>query len=62
MKRRGFKDREIAQRLADEGFTAYKPQSVGARYARINRKVQERNEKLLDLELIDWHEGEVRGS
>ncbi|GAB7339431.1 hypothetical protein MBLNU457_6063t1 [Dothideomycetes sp. NU457] len=58
LKRRGFKDREIAQRLADEGFTAYKPQSVGARYARINRKVQERNEELLDLELIDWHEGE----
>ena len=60
MKRQGFKDHEIAQRLTDEGLTSYKPQSVAARYKRINRKIQARNENLLDRELIDWEQGEVQ--
>ena len=61
MKSQGFKDHEISKRLTNEGLTAYKPQSVAARYKRINRKIQERNEELLDRQLIDWEEGEVQG-
>jgi len=59
MKRQGYRDEDIVTRLVDQGFTEYKPPSISSRYSRICRKMQERNEELLDEELTDWHDGEV---
>jgi len=59
MKRQGHRDEAVVARLVNQGLTAYKPQSITARYARIKKKMQQSNEELLDAELTDWHEGEV---
>jgi len=59
MKRQGYRDPDIVKRLEDEGLTSYKQTSISSRYVRIKKKMQEKNEELLDEELTDWHEGEV---
>ena len=59
MKQKGYNDLTIAERLRAQGFTKYEPRSVSCRWARIRKKTQEYEEKLLDEELTDWHVGEV---
>lgn len=60
MKNAKYLEKDIAQRLADEGRIKYNAKTIGTRLARIRRKLQERNDKLLDEELTDWHDGDVR--
>lgn len=60
MKNAKYLEKDIAQRLADEGRIKYNAKTIGTRLARIRKKLQERNDKLLDAELTDWHDGDVR--
>lgn len=62
MKNAKYLEKDIARRLADEGRIKYNVKTVGTRLARIRKKMQERNDELLDEELTDWHDGDVRES
>ena len=59
MKQQGYTDDAVAKYLVDQGLTKYKTQSVGSRFTRIKKVLQQKNEELLDEELTDWHDGEV---
>lgn len=59
MKNAKYLEKDIAQRLINEGRTKYNAKTIGTRYARIRKKLEERNDQLLDEELTDWHEGDV---
>lgn len=60
MKEAKYLEKDIAQRLIDEGRINYNPKTIGTRWSRIRRAMQERQDKLLDAELTDWHDGDVR--
>ena len=60
MKNAKHLEKDIAQRLADEGRIAYNPKTIGTRHARIMRALQQQQDDLLDAELTDWHDGDVR--
>lgn len=59
MKNAKYLEKDIAQRLVDEGRIKYNAKTIGTRLARIRKKLQERNDELLDQELTDWHDGDV---
>jgi hypothetical protein len=59
MKQARYQEKEIAQRLIDEGRTHYHPKTIGTRWARLKKVMQERNDELLDQDLTDWHDGDV---
>lgn len=59
MKNAKYLEKDIAQRLVDEGRIKYNAKTIGTRLARIRRKLQGRNDELLDQELTDWHDGDV---
>lgn len=59
MKNAKFKEREIAQRLRDEGRTNYNNKTIGTRNSRLQKKLQEKQDADLDAELTDWHDGDV---
>lgn len=59
MKNARYLERDIAQRLADEGRIKYSEKTIGTRWTRIKRKLQERHDELLDQDLTDWHDGDV---
>ncbi|KAK5940226.1 hypothetical protein PMZ80_007646 [Knufia obscura] len=58
MKQAKYLKKDIAQRLIDEGRIKYNAKTIGTRWARLKKKLQERNDELLDAELTDWHEGD----
>lgn len=60
MKQAKYQEKEIAQRLIDEGRTNYHAKTIGTRWARLKRVLQARNDDLLDQDLTDWHEGDVK--
>ena len=57
MKQARYQEKDIAQRLIDEGH--YHPKTIGTRWARLKKVMQVRNDELLDADLTDWHEGDV---
>ena len=59
MKQAKYQEKEIAQRLIDEGRTNYHPKTIGTRWARLKKAMQVRNDELLDQDLTDWHDGDV---
>lgn len=59
MKHAKYLEKDIAKRLEDEGRTKYNSKTIGTRWARIKKKLQEKNDTLLDAELTDWHDGDV---
>ena len=60
MKQARYQEREIAQRLRDEGRINYNSKTIGTRWTRICLALQKRQDEMLDAELTDWHEGDVR--
>ncbi|KKY17681.1 hypothetical protein UCRPC4_g05314 [Phaeomoniella chlamydospora] len=58
MKQARYLEKDIAERLAAEGRTSYMPKTIGTRWARIKRVLQDRQDDLLDEEMSDWHEGD----
>lgn len=59
MKNAKYLEKDIAQRLIDEGRVAYNPKTIGTRWARLKKALEQRHDELLDAELSDWHEGDV---
>lgn len=62
MKEARFLERDIAQALVDQGRIAYNPKTIGTRWRRIKAKLQKRQDDLLDADLTDWHDGDVRAT
>ena len=60
MKQKNFSDRDVAQKLVSEGRINYDRKTIATRWARLRKALSEREDQLLDDELTDWHEGEVR--
>lgn len=60
MKEAGYSTKEIAEYLRKEsnGEVDYDPKTIGTRYTRINKLLEEQAEQRIDDELTDWHEGE----
>ena len=59
MKQAKYQEKEIAQRLIDDGRTHYHAKTIGTRWARLKKAMQARNDELLDQDLTDWHDGDV---
>lgn len=60
MKQAKYLEKDIAARLVAEGRTSYQAKTIGTRWSRIKRVLQQRQDELLDQDLTDWHEGDVR--
>lgn len=60
LKQQGYSDEYVAQRLMDESRVRYVPKTVGSRWLRLRKALQEAEDEKLDDELSDWHVGEVR--
>ncbi|KAI7548422.1 hypothetical protein KC331_g4418 [Hortaea werneckii] len=58
LKQQGYSDEYVAQRLMDEGRVRYVPKTVGSRWLRLRKALQEAEDEKLDDELSDWHVGE----
>jgi hypothetical protein len=59
MKNAKYLEKDIADRLIQEGRTKYNPKTIGTRWARLKRALQQAQEEKLDDELTDWHDGDV---
>ena len=60
MKQTRHTQQEIADRLKAEGRVVYNPKSIDGRWARLKKVLRDKNDELLDAEMTDWHEGDVR--
>lgn len=59
LKQLGHSDEVVSSMLVDEGRIRYVPKTIGSRYQRLRRVVEDKEDERLDDELSDWHEGEV---
>jgi hypothetical protein len=59
LKQQGYSDSSIAEMLRQEGRTRYVDKTIGSRFLRIRKLLQEKEDERLDDELSDWHAGEV---
>lgn len=59
MKNAKYLEKDIAERLTQEGRINYHPKTIGTRWARIKKVLQRVQDQMLDSELTDWHEGDV---
>lgn len=55
-----YPEKEIYKRLVDAGKTHYSQKTIATRYCRLKKMLERHNEEMLDAELTDWHEGDVR--
>jgi len=60
LKQVGYSDEYVVQKLIDEGRIRYQAKTVGSRWQRLKKVLDEVEEQRLDDEMSDWHEGEVR--
>ncbi|KAF2165846.1 hypothetical protein M409DRAFT_24132 [Zasmidium cellare ATCC 36951] len=58
LKRQGFTDEQVSQKLKDEGRIQYEAKTVGSRWMRLKKLLMQQEDERLDDELSDWHEGE----
>ena len=61
MKQARYQEKDIAQRLRDEGRINYNSKTIGTRWTRLCKALQKQQDELLDGEVTDWHDGDVRG-
>jgi hypothetical protein len=59
LKKAKYTNEYIAEELRKNGLVPYDGKTVGSRYIRIMRKIEEREAQRLEDELTDWEEGEV---
>ena len=62
MKQQEFTNKQVADRLIAEGRTRYNEKTIYSRYLRIKRALEVQRDEMLDEDLTDWHEGEVRNA
>ncbi len=60
MKGLGYRDEAVRDRLISEGRIRYEAKTISTRYIRIKRVLAAQEERILDEELSDWHDGDVR--
>jgi hypothetical protein len=58
LKEQGYSNEAVCKQLAREGRINYDKKTVGSRYLRLKNAIFEREEKRLEGELTDWHDGE----
>ena len=59
MKEARYREKDIADRLKEEGRISYNSKTIGTRWVRIRRVLQQRQDELMDAQLADWHNGDV---
>lgn len=59
LKQQSYSDEYVANKLREEGRTRYVGKTVGSRWLRLRKILEERDDERLDDELSDWHVGEV---
>lgn len=62
LKQLGYSDEYVSNKLIEEGRIRYVPKTIGSRYLRLRKALEEAEDNKLDDELTDWHVGEVRNS
>ena len=62
LKQQGWSDEYVARKLAEEGRIRYVGRTVGSRWLRIRKALEAKEEEILEDEMSDWHDGEVRQS
>jgi len=60
MKQEKYTDKEVVERLIKEGRTKYHHKTISSRWVRLKRVLAAHEDELLDAQLTDWHEGDVR--
>lgn len=60
LKQQSYTDDAVATKLAEEGRMRYKATTVGSRWARLKKLLEEKEDQKLDDELTDWHVEDVR--
>jgi len=60
LKEHGYSDQQVVDELRRQGRTKYDRKTINSRTVRIKRAIAARQDELLEEELTDWHEGEVR--
>ncbi|KAI5360796.1 hypothetical protein Slin15195_G087120 [Septoria linicola] len=58
LKQQSYSDEYVANKLREEGRTRYVGKTVGSRWLRLRKVLEERDDERLDDELSDWHVGE----
>jgi len=59
LKQQGYSDEYVAQKLIQEGRIRYVPKTVGSRWLRLRKALEQAENEKLDDELSDWHVEEV---
>ena len=59
LKQQGYTDEYISQKLIQEGRIRYVPKTVGSRWLRLRKTLEDAEEEKLDDEMSDWHVDEV---
>lgn len=58
LKQLGHSDDFVASKLVEEGRIRYVGKTIGSRYLRLRKVLEDKEDERLDDELSDWHEGE----
>ncbi|KAF2210615.1 hypothetical protein CERZMDRAFT_99232 [Cercospora zeae-maydis SCOH1-5] len=58
LKQQSYSDEHVAAKLREEGRIRYVPKTVGSRWLRLRKVLEQREDERLDDELSDWHVGE----
>lgn len=59
LKQQGYGDEYVSSKLIQEGRIRYVPKTVGSRWIRLRKALEQAENEKLDDELSDWHVGEV---
>lgn len=59
LKKQGYKDDYIANKLVEEGRQKWSVKRISNRYAKLKKVVDRKEEERLDDELLDWRIGEA---
>ncbi|KAK4547750.1 hypothetical protein LTR36_000708 [Oleoguttula mirabilis] len=55
LKQQGYSDEYVAQKMIQEGRIRYVPKTVGSRWLRLRKALEQAESEKLDDELTDWH-------
>ncbi|KAK5676132.1 hypothetical protein LTS10_011422 [Elasticomyces elasticus] len=58
LKQQGYADEYVANKLISEGRIRYQAKTVGSRWLRLRKALEQKENDRLDDELSDWHVGE----
>jgi hypothetical protein len=59
LKRQNYPNDQIAEELRKLGLSNYDPKTVGSRFIRVEKKIEDHEAQRIEDGLTDWHDGEV---